>query len=86
MKPSVQSKSEKAVSVDRTNWHDLADEDIDEIVGELNERLQARGLRTRFRIIVDDYGWDVVVYDGGDPEVVDTVEEAENIVGLLESQ
>ena len=64
----------------------MCDEEIDELLAELNERLQARGLQTRFRISADDFGWDVMVYDGGDPEIVDTVEEAENIVELLESQ
>ena len=61
----------------------MDDEEIDELLAELNERLQARDLRTRFRISADDYGWDVMVYDGGDPEVVDTIEEAEDIVEEL---
>ena len=61
----------------------MCDEEIDELLAELNERLQARGLRTRFRVSANDYGWDVMVYDGGDPEIVETVEEAEEVVEEL---
>ena len=61
----------------------MDDEEIDELLAELNERLQARGLRARFRVSADDYGWDVMVYDGGDPEIVETVEEAEEVVEEL---
>lgn len=38
-----------------TNWHELADEDVDEKLDKLNKRLHDHGLRTRFRI-VDEFG------------------------------
>jgi hypothetical protein len=78
-----QSKPERAASVDRTNWHDLADEDIDEILAELNEQLQDHGFRSRFRIVSDEFGWDVIVDDGAELELVKTVEAAERITEEL---
>ena len=66
-----------------TNWHELDYADVNEKLGELNKRLQDHGLRTRFRIVRDEFGWDVIVDDGGRPEFVETVEEAENIVEEL---
>jgi len=70
-------------SVEDTNWHEMASLDVDEKLEELNRQLGKSGFRTRFRIITDEFGWDVVVDDGGKPELVETVEEAENIVEEL---
>jgi hypothetical protein len=68
----------------RSLWHELADDEIDAKLDELNGRLKEHGYRTRFKVDVDEFGWDVIVDDGGGkPELVETVEEAENIVEEL---
>jgi hypothetical protein len=66
-----------------TNWHELDYANVNEKLGELNKRLQDHGLRTRFRIVRDEFGWDVIVDDGGRLEFVETVEEVEIIVEEL---
>jgi hypothetical protein len=66
-----------------TDWHSLLDDEIDEKLDELNMHLEERGFRTRFRIVRDEFGWDVIVDDGGRLEFVETVEQAENIVEEL---
>jgi hypothetical protein len=63
-----------------TSWHELTDEDLDQRLDEMNERLQAAGYRSRFKVVTDAYGWDVLFDDGGEPEIVDTVEEADEIM------
>jgi len=63
-----------------TFWHQLEDEDVEAKLGELNEQLKERGFRARFKVDADEYGWNVIIDDGGEPEVVNTVEEAEDIV------
>jgi len=73
------------VNTVRTNWHELADVDIGVKLDELNRRLAELTFVTRFRIVRDEFGWDVVVDDGGKPKLVETVEEAEYIVGELSS-
>ena len=66
-----------------SSWHQLAWVEVDERLEELNERLREHGFRSRFRITVDPYGWDVLFDDGGEPVIVDTVEYAERIVDEL---
>lgn len=73
----------RAHSLEHTSWHELADDEIDAKLDELNGMLKERGYRTRFRIVRDEFGWDVVVDDGGKPELVKTVEQAENVVEEL---
>jgi hypothetical protein len=70
-------------SLEHTSWHELADDEIYAKLDELNGMLKERGYHTRFRVARDEFGWDVVVDDGGKPELVKTVEEAENIVQQL---
>lgn len=65
-----------------TDWHELVDE-VDEKLGELNRQLEERGFRTRFRVARDDFGWDVIVDDGAELEIVKTVKAAEKIVEEL---
>jgi hypothetical protein len=66
-----------------TDWHLLAEEEVDEKLDELNTQLEERGFRTRFRVALDEFGWDVIIDDGGELELVKTIEEAENIVESL---
>lgn len=66
-----------------TDWHELVDEEIVEKLNHLNVFLEERGFRTRFRIARDEFGWDVIVDDGAELEIVKTVEEAEHIVEEL---
>lgn len=66
-----------------SGWHDLASVDVDEKLGELNRVLERRGFRSRFRLVADHYGWDVLFDDGSEPEIVETVEDAERIVDEL---
>jgi hypothetical protein len=73
------------MNTERTSWHELADVDVGVKLDELNRRLAELSFRTRFRIVRDEYGWDIVVDDGGKPELVETVEEDEYIVGELSS-
>ena len=69
--------------VEDTDWHEMASRDVDEKLYELNSRLEERGFRTRFRIVTDEFGWDIVVDDGSRPELIETVEDAEEIVQQL---
>lgn len=66
-----------------TRWHELSKGGLYDKLGELNRRLSEHGFRTRFRVTIDEYGWDVIVDDGGDLELVKTVQEAEDIVEEL---
>jgi hypothetical protein len=66
-----------------TGWHDLAGLDVDEKLDELNRFLEDRGFRSRFRLLADHYGWDVLFDDGGESQIVNTVEDAERIVQEL---
>ena len=66
-----------------TGWHSLTSTEITERLTRLNSFLEERGFRTRFRVVRDEFGWDVIVDDGGKPDVVETVEEAECIVEEL---
>ena len=68
---------------ERTYWNQLNDEELQAKLDELNEQLKQRRFRSRFKVDVDEYGWDVIIDDGGEPEVVNTVEEAEDIVEEL---
>lgn len=65
-----------------TSWHEFG-LDVYGKLDELNGRLKERGFRTRFRIVMDESGWDVVVDDRGNREFVETAEEAETIVEEL---
>jgi hypothetical protein len=64
-------------------WHDLTTVDVDEKLDDLNRFLKDRGFRSKFRLVTDRYGWDIVFDDGGTPEIVDTEEHAERIVEEL---
>jgi len=68
-----------------TNWHELTDDEIEEELSELNGQLRQRGLRSRFEVVLDDVelDWYVVLDDGVGREIVETVEEAEEIVEEL---
>ncbi len=70
-------------SLEHTSWHELAFDEIYAKLDELNGMLKERGYYTRFRIVRDEFGWDVIVDDGAELEIVKTVEEAENIVEEL---
>lgn len=79
-------RSERKVaenSAEDTYWHELADDDIGQKLDQLNRRLQDTGYRTRFRVIRDEFGWDVILDDGGELELVETIEDAEKIVREL---
>lgn len=65
-----------------TSWHEFR-LDVYGKLDELNKRLEAGGFRTRFRVLRDESGYVVIVEDGGNPELVETVEEAESIVDEL---
>jgi hypothetical protein len=73
----------RAHSLKHTSWHELADDEIDAKLDELNGMLKERGYHTRFRIVRDEFGWDVVVDDRGKPELVKTVEQAERVIEEL---
>jgi hypothetical protein len=60
--------------------YELTYEDAKERLDQLNVRLQKGGYHSKFRLAIDDYGWDVIFDDGGELEVVDTVESAELIM------
>jgi len=68
-----------------TNWHEWTDDEIEEELSELNGQLRQRGLRSRFEVVLDDVelDWYVVLDDGVGREIVETVEEAEEIVEEL---
>jgi hypothetical protein len=81
---SSQPRSDREDSeTEGTDWHSLLDDEIDEKLDELNKQLEVRGFRTRFRVARDEFGWDVIVDDGAELELVKTVEAAENIVEEL---
>lgn len=72
-------RSEKIDSKE-TSWHELTWEDAKKRLDELNARLQEGGYHSKFRLAIDRYGWDVIFDDGGELEIVDTVEDAELIM------
>jgi len=76
-------KKEEDSETESTDWHSLVCEEIVGKLSHLNRCLEERGFRTRFRVARDEFGWDVIVDDGGELEIVKTVEEAENIVEEL---
>ena len=68
-----------------TNWHQLFDDEIDAELAKLNGQLRQRGLRSRFKVVLDDVEleWYVILDDEADQEIVETIEEAEEIVEEL---
>lgn len=66
-----------------TDWHELVDDEVVEKLSHFNSLLEERCFRTRFRVARDEFGWDVVVDDGAELDIVKTVEEAEDIVEEL---
>ena len=68
-----------------TYWHELMDDEIEAKLAELNGRLRQRGLRARFKVVLDDVEleWYVILDDGAGREVVGSIEEAEDIVEEL---
>jgi hypothetical protein len=72
-----------ACSLEHTSWHELAGDEIYAKLDQLNGTLKEGGYHTRFRIVRDEFGWDVVVDDGGKPELVKTIEQAESVVEEL---
>jgi len=68
------------VDCENASWHDLTYEDVKERLHQLNARLQEGGYHAQFRLVIDDYGWDVIFDDGGELEIVDAVEDAELIM------
>ena len=71
------------METEETSWHELSEADVGDRLRELNRYLADRGLRSKFRLVTDRYGWDVVFDDGGKPVIVDTEEHAERIVEEL---
>jgi hypothetical protein len=68
-----------------TSWHALMDDENDAELAELNRRLKQRGLRSRFKVVLDDVEleWYVILDDGTDRELIDTVKGAEEVVEEL---
>ena len=64
---------------ENTDWHSLPFYEVEKKLERFNRVLE-KGYRSRFRIVGDIYGWDVVLDDGGRVALIETVEDAERIL------